>query len=291
MPSPSDVDVLDDHPCTLGESPVWDDQRSELLWVDIVERQVHRRTLDGDRWSTDFGEAVGAVALCRSEGWIVALETGVARRSSDGTLEELGSFAGAGGPHAGLRANDGACGPGGRFWIGTMAWDATPRAGSLYCLDPHRGSFTTVLTDVTISNGLGWSPDGTTMYYVDTATAAIDAFAFDAESGEVTGRHHLVEVPEASGAPDGLTVDAEGGIWVALWGGGQVHRYTPDGRFDRAIELPCSQVTSCAFVGESLDQLAITTAHVGLEQPESQAGWTFITDAGVTGLPTNRFAD
>ncbi len=143
----------------------------------------------------------------------------------DGAVRELAQ------PEAGrvdVRMNDGACDPQGRFWAGTMAYDEAPGAGVLYRLELD-GSCTTVITGLTISNGIGWSPDGTTMYLADSGTGRVDAFDFDGASGDVTGRRTIVAIDEPGVAPDGLTVDEEGAIWVALWGGGAVHRYGPDG--------------------------------------------------------------
>lgn len=287
-----EAEVWDDHRCELGEGPIWDPRSGEVLWVDIVGKQVHHRSMAAARATVTLDSAVGAVAPCEGGGWILALEKGVVRRLTDGTLREMATFADADEEPAAVpvRANDAACDPHGRFWVGTMAWDATPHVGSLYRLDPHLGTFDAVLTGVTISNGLGWSPGNDVMYYADTATGGIDAFDFQAESGEVRARRRFVEIPGELGAPDGITVDVDGGLWVALWGGGAVHRYTPDGHLDKKISLPCSQVTSCAFVGDSLDGLVITTARTGLERPEASAGMTFLADPGVSGLPVRPFA-
>ncbi|MFF0450014.1 SMP-30/gluconolactonase/LRE family protein [Streptomyces sp. NPDC004609] len=179
-----------------------------------------------------------------------------------------------------MRFNDGGCDPDGRFYCGTMAYDVAPGRGSLLRLDTD-GSVTRVLTGVTISNGLAWSPD--------TATGRVDAFDYDTERG-LTARRTAVRIPDAAGLPDGLAVDAEGHLWVALWGGSAVHRYTPQGRLDAVVELPATQVTACAFGGPDLDRLYITTSRMGLDPAaEPLAGALFRADVGVPGLPAGAY--
>ena len=174
----------------------------------------------------------------------------------DGSVRELAQ------PEAGrtdVRMNDGACDPQGRFWAGTMAYDESPGAGALYRLELD-GSCTTVLTGLTISNGIGWSPDGSTMYLNDSGTGCVDAFRFDGATGAISDRRTLVRSDQPGVVPDGLTVDEEGGIWVALWGGGAVNRYAPDGSLLASVELPVERPTSCAFGGPDRATLFITTA-------------------------------
>lgn len=277
----------------LGEGPTWDPSTGELLWVDILGRRVHRfrvaESAPGPSFATD--RDVGAVVPRRNGGLALALagayallETGASEPATMIAVEP---------DRPENRMNDGKCDPAGRFWAGTMAYAGTPGAGSLYRLDPNL-SVTTMLQSVTCSNGLGWSPDGQTMYYIDTGTRGLDAFTFDPPTGEIADRRRIVDIPPESGLPDGMTVDVQGGLWVALWGGGAVHRYLPDGTLDRILELPCRLVTSCAFGGYMLDELFITTASVGLtrEELETQpgAGGLFSCFPGVTGLPATPFA-
>jgi len=185
--------------------------------------------------------------------------------------------------------NEGGCDPDGRFYCGSMAYDQRPGAGALYRLDPD-GSVRVVLGSVTISNGLEWSPDGSRAYYNDTPTHRIDVFDYDGESG-LTGRRPFAEVPVQAGGPDGLTVDVEGGVWVALYGGGAVRRYTPEGMLDGVIEVPAKQVTACTFGGSDLDQLYITTSREELKPGEDPlAGSLFRAAVGVAGLPVREFA-
>jgi sugar lactone lactonase YvrE len=196
----------------------------------------------------------------------------------------------------GNRVNDAKCDSRGRFWVGTMAydWQTHRGAGSLYRVDPD-GSVLPALTGVSLSNGLAWSPDDATFYYVDSATQRIDQFAFDADAGRLANRRSLCTVPAQAGVPDGLTIDADGYLWLALWGGGALWRIEPlNGVVDRVITLPVTQVTSCAFGGPDLSDLYVTSAAVGLSQSalsdQPLAGGLFRIRPGVTGRPTQRFA-
>jgi sugar lactone lactonase YvrE len=190
------------------------------------------------------------------------------------------------------RMNDGACDPAGRFWAGTMALDERPHAGALYRLDPDL-TVRTMLTDVTISNGIDWSPDGRRMYYVDSPTRRIDVFDFDPGTGAIADRRPFVDVPAESGIPDGITVDAAGFVWLALWGGAALHRYDPDGARERAVALPVSHPTSCAFGGPGLDELYVTSARRDLTRDERarqpMAGGLLRLRPGVAGRPAHVF--
>jgi sugar lactone lactonase YvrE len=182
--------------------------------------------------------------------------------------------------------NEGACDPDGRFYCGSMAYDKRPGAGSLHRLDPD-GSVHVVLRGVTISNGLDWSPDASRAYYNDTDTQRIDVFDYDPKAG-LSRRRTFATMAER---PDGLTVDAEGGVWVALSNGGAVRRYAPDGALDHELQLPVTKVTACTFGGDRLEQLFITTSRDGLpEGAEPQAGSLFCATPGVRGLPVREFA-
>ena len=192
-------------------------------------------------------------------------------------------------PQVAVRMNDGGCDPDGRFYCGSMAYDETPGAGSLYRLDPD-GTTTVVLSGVTISNGLAWSPDGTRAYYVDTPTRRVDVFDYDPGTG-LTGRRPWAVVPDGPGVPDGLTVDADGGVWTALWGGGAVCRFTGAGQLDGVVELPVPRVTACAFGGPALTTLYVTTSRLQTDTDRyPAAGAVFAVDVGVRGLPVRPFA-
>ena len=185
--------------------------------------------------------------------------------------------------------NEGGCDPDGRFYCGSMAYDKRPGGGSLYRLDPD-GEVTVVLEGVTISNGLDWSPDSSVAYYIDTLTFEVSMFDYDTEHG-LTGRRTFVEFDPDGGGPDGLVVDSEGGIWVALFGGSAVHRYNTEGGLDEIIEVEARQVTACTFGGPDLDRLYITTSRENLEPDDDPlAGSLFTAMPGVAGLPVRAYA-
>lgn len=290
MTSAGEVELVLDARAELGEGPLWDVAAQRLRWVDIMRGRVHSFTPSaGACRNVSVGQPVGALACDDEGGLVLAVRDGFARLAAGSRrLDMLGTVHD--GP--GLRMNDGACDPSGRFWAGTMALDQRPRAGALYRLDSdlrvHR-----VLSDVTISNGLDWSPDGRRMYYVDSPTQRIDVFDFDAETGAISNRRALAEIPGEAGLPDGLTVDAEGHVWLALWGGGALRRYDPDGGLERTVPLPVSHPTSCAFGGAALDELYVTSASVALSPEERarqpHAGGLYRLRPGVSGRPANVF--
>lgn len=266
----------------LGEGPVWDARSSRVVWVDITSRQIHLTDpVSGTCETIEVPLDVGAVAPRAAGGFVAALQDGF-WIVGDGPADRIAAI-----PEArpGLRFNDGKCDPAGRFWAGTIAYDQAPGAGALYRLEPD-GQTRMVLAGVTVSNGLAWSLDGRTMYYIDTPTQRIDAFSYDQLTGEIGDRRPEIRIPAAAGAPDGMTIDAEGGLWIALWGGAAVHRYI-DGRLERVIEMPVSQPTSCCFGGEVLDELYITSARQGLSArqraEEPLAGALFRVRPGVRG--------
>jgi sugar lactone lactonase YvrE len=189
----------------------------------------------------------------------------------------------------GLRMNEGGCDPDGRFYCGSMAYDRRAGAGALYRLDPD-GSVSVVLENVTISNGIAWSPDGTRTYYNDTATHRMDVFDYDSVAG-LTGRRPFVDLSAEAERPDGLTVDEEGGVWTALNGAGEVRRYSPDSTLDEVVEVPARKVTACTFGGPDLDQLFITTSREDLQPGDDPlAGSLFRAVVGMRGLPVHEFA-
>jgi sugar lactone lactonase YvrE len=186
------------------------------------------------------------------------------------------------------RMNDGACDSRGRFWAGTMSLQGDTRSAGLYRLDPDL-RVTRVLPGISVSNGIGWSPDGTLLYHVDSPRRRVDVYDFEAGAGRVRGRRSVIPVPAELGLPDGLTVDAEGGIWIALWGGGAVQRHSPDGALSERVELPVTNVTSCCFGDPDLGTLYVTTAARGAAH-EPLAGAVFACRPGVRGLPAPPFA-
>ena len=267
-----------------GEGPVWSERWGGLRWVDMLAGDVLSLADDGtiDRRHVDNVAAV--LRPRRQGGAVIGVERGFALEEADGTLTHLGELW----SDTNVRMNEGGCDPDGRFYCGSMAYDERPGAGALYRLDPD-DSVHVVLENVTISNGLEWSPDGSRAYYNDSPTQRIDVLDYDSESG-LSGRRPFAEVPAEAGAPDGLTVDEEGGVWVALYGGGSVRRYTPEGMLDEVIEVPAKQVTACTFGGSGLDQLFITTSREDLKPSEDPlAGSLFRAAVGVAGLPVREF--
>jgi sugar lactone lactonase YvrE len=259
------VDVLVDVRAELGEGPRWDAATNSLLWVDIEGRALHR--WDGSSVETQlFDERIGCAAPTDDGEVIVALASRVALAGSDETLARF--------PHGpDTRANDGACDPDGRLWVGTMRLDEGLGGGALYRLDC--GELVPKLERLTIANGIGWSRDRSRMWHIDTPSQQVVEFAYD---GELGAQRTFAAIDKADGSPDGLAVDDEDCVWVALWGGSSVRRYTPDGDLDRVIPLPAVNVTSCCFGGSTL---YITTA--------APDGRLFVTDAGVTGPPAQPF--
>ncbi|MGW5460785.1 SMP-30/gluconolactonase/LRE family protein [Streptomyces sp. NPDC003996] len=266
----------------LGEGPTWDPATGRLMWLDILGMRVH--TYDpatGRRTVRTTEQHVGAVKPRAGGGLVLNLRDGVGLLDPDDTFRWLHHE-----PVAGRRANDAAVAPDGSLWAGTMRYDEAPGGGTLTRLTGD-GTAQTVLSDVTVSNGTGWSPDGRLMYYVDTPTRRVDVFDHDGEG--VHGRRPFVEIEEGAGFPDGLTVDAEGCVWVALWDGGAVRRYTPDGALDRVIQLPAPRTTACAFGGAGLTDLYITTARVGLSAPHPLSGSLLVVPGAGKGLPQPAF--
>jgi sugar lactone lactonase YvrE len=267
-----------------GEGPVWSPRWGGLRFVDMLAGDVLTLQPDGTVARRHVGTVAAVVRPRRGGGAVIGVERGFVLEEPDGkltTLDEVWA-------DDSVRMNEGGCDPDGRFYCGSMAYAKTPGAGSLYRLDPDR-SVQVVLGDVTISNGLEWSPDGAHAYYNDTPTHRISVFDYDTEAG-LTGRRTFVEIPDG-GSPDGLTVDGEGAVWTALYGSGVVHRYTSDGALDAVVEVPARQVTACTFGGEGLDQLFVTTSREGLDTGDDPlAGSVFSAAVGVRGQPVREFA-
>ena len=266
-----------------AEGPVWSERWGGLRWVDMLAGDVLSLGSDGGVERRHVGSVAAAVRPRRNGGAVIGVERGFALEDPDGTITTLDEVW----TSNDLRMNEGACDPDGRFYCGSMAYDKTPGAATLYRLDPDR-SVHMVLPQVTISNGLDWSPDGSLAYYNDTDTFRTDVFDYSSETG-LTNRRIFVEIPDG-GRPDGLTVDSEGCVWVALSNGGAVHRYTPLGKLDVIIEVPARKVTACTFGGPDLDQLFITTSREGLEPGDDPlAGSLVRVEVGLKGIPTREF--
>ena len=275
----------------LGEGPVWDPRAGCLYFVDILRGHVHR--YDPVTRSTriyQVNQSVGAVALSAGDDPVLAVRDGFARLDLASGRVSMVAELEARAPD--LRMNDGTCDAAGRFWAGTTALDERPGAGALYRLDLD-GTVATMLRPVTISNGIDWTDDGRLMYFVDSATQSIDMFDVDPATGSISNRRVFVRIAADAGVPDGLTLDADGCVWVALWGGSAVHRYTPDAALDRIVHLPVTHPTSCAFGGADLRDVYITTAAIALDAAarsrQPHAGGLFRCRPGSTGRPPHRF--
>lgn len=271
----------------LLEGPCWDARTGELLLVDIINGAIFNLNWStGDATSVRVGESVSAVVPRGSGGYVVACRRGVATIDQRGDLQVLVPIED---DRRWTRSNDAKCDPAGRLWVGTMADDERDEAGSLYRVSADL-TCTTVLTGVTISNGLGWSPGGERMYYIDSPTRRVDVFDFDMVSGEAVDRRRLIDTSEYAGLPDGMSVDSDGCLWVAFYGGSAVRRFAPDGTFLAAVDVPTPHVTSCTFAGPDLDRLVITTARAADINAREPGGDVYVSRPGVSGLSTAIFA-
>lgn len=273
----------------LGECPFWDATHNLLYWVDIHNHRVHQfnPTTQEDRFF-NVGDVVGPIAPAGSDRVILAQRDRVAfLHTQTGQLTPLVSVEA---DKPSNRFNDGKCDPQGRFWFGSISQES--HQANLYRYDPD-GSLHLVESKLTISNGLGWSPDGNTFYLTDSQPHKIDAYDFDAATGSITNRRILIDLSEEEFEPDGMTIDAEGCLWSAMWNGWCVIRFDSEGKEMLRVELPVQRPTSCTFGGEHLTDLFITTASVGLSQQEIEqgicAGDLFCVQTDVVGLPSYAF--
>ena len=267
-----------------GEGPVWFPAWNGVCWVDLLAGDILRLGPDGaiDRWPV--GTVAAAFRPRRQGGVVVATERGFALADEwGGDLTPLDRVF----DDDTIRFNEGDCDPDGNFFVGTMAYDETPGRGTVYRLGRDH-DVRVALAGVSISNGLAWTADGTGALYIDTPTQRIDRFDFDAERG-LHHRRPFAVVDPADGAPDGLCLDAQDGVWVALWGGAAVRHYTADGHLAGVVELPLRKITACTFGGPDLDQLFITTSREGETAPAAGAGALFRADVGVVGAPVRSY--
>jgi sugar lactone lactonase YvrE len=284
------VTVAFDTGAELGEGALWDWRGGLLVSVDIpAGRVLVSDPRDRSTRSFDVGQPVSAAMLRGGRDLLFAVRDGFATLDLEtGAVEPLVAVEA---DKPANRMNDGACDPSGRCFAGTMATDDTPGAGTLYRLDGDL-SVHVVLRGVTISNGLGWSPSGSVMYYIDSKAGGIDAHDFEADSGALSGRRRLVDTDPAWGLPDGLAVDAEGGIWVAFWDGSALRRFSAEGELTETLELPAARPTRPAFGGPDLDQLYVTSAKLdpGQAVDGDLGGAIFVLEPGVRGVRANVFA-
>ncbi|MEM9035827.1 MAG: SMP-30/gluconolactonase/LRE family protein [Actinomycetota bacterium] len=269
------AEVLIESGAELGEGPLWLVEDGRLAWVDILVGEVHSATLDGaDHRVTTLDVPVGAIAAAETGALVAAVPSGLVRVADGSHVASIDVDA------PDVRMNDGKPDPSGRFVGGTMTL-GEPRAGAGTLWSIDGAGARRLVPDVTISNGLAWSADGRQLFYVDTPTQRIDVLDYDPADGSVSDRRPWAHIDPRHGSPDGISIDADGGIWVALWGGSAVHRFV-DGVLDTVVEVPVSQPTCPTFAGPELNLLVVTSASIGVDEPA--AGHLFGVDVGVRGV-------
>lgn len=282
------------HDAEVGEGSLWDERENHLYWVDIHGKALHRYDpISGSNATRDVGEHVSTVVLGEDGAIYLTTRNGFARFDWEtGQLTRLGD------PEEGneaTRFNDGKCDPDGRFWAGTMAYDCAEGAGSLYCLEKD-GSIHKKLGEVSISNGLVWSRDSRYFYFIDSLTYQVHRYDYDLESGAIVNKQVVTDFDkEAEGLPDGMAIDVEDGLWVAMFGGSSILRIDPEtGERTHKVKLPTSNITSCAFGGDDLRDLYITSATVHLSDAERSAqptaGSLFVARSPLAGCLSHRYA-
>lgn len=271
----------------LGEGSIWHPAENKLYWINIEGKELH--IFDPENGADKvlrLGERVGTVVPVSNGGALVALQTGIHFiNTQTGDLRFLVNPL----PHNDIRFNDGKCDAAGRFWVGSMHLEQTTGAASLYRMDAD-GSVHKMLDNVSISNGITWSADNKTMYYVDSPLNTIDAFDYDIRTGEISNRRVIATIGSELGGPDGMTIDEEGKLWVALWGGNGVGRFDPaSGKLLQKIDVPAPHIASCTFGGKNLDTLYITSAREGMSKQQLEqyplSGGLFSVQPGVKGVP------
>ena len=281
------AELLYDTKTTLGEGPIWDARTQTLYWIDILNKRIY---VGGDVL-VELDEFIGCIAPRKTGGLVLT------KRFSFWTLEPASVRTSLILPltnePSNNRFNDGKCDPRGRFLAGTMDMGETDPNGSLYSLDEK--TVTKILSDVTISNGMAWSPDHKTFYYIDTPTRIVRAFDYDLENGAIANPHKVVYVPEALGWPDGMTSDTQGNLWIAMWGGAKMTKWNPKtGELLEQIPVPAKNVSSCVFGGKNMNELYMTSARVGLDEATLTqyplTGGMFRLATDVEGMPTFEFA-
>jgi sugar lactone lactonase YvrE len=281
-------------PAALGEGAVWHPTRQSLFWVDILERKIFETSLtDATTRTRDVGQLIGAVAPTRAGGLLAALRDGIHRVDLATGATSLFSQP-AEHDATSIRFNDAKCDPRGRLFAGTMAIDESPQQGALYRFEPD-GTCRRMREQVSVSNGLAWSPDHRTLYYIDSPTRAVQAFDYDPATGDLSRHRIALDLSTTAGFPDGCTIDVEGNLWIAFWQGACVMRWDPvRARLLDTLRLPVGKVTTCTFGGPALDTLFITTAACDLTEAElraqPEAGFVFAAQVGTRGFPTDTFA-
>lgn len=276
--------LLFDARAELGEGPAWEARERRLYWVDILKKRIYA---EGEV-RLELPDLPGCLAPCRGGWLIVALHSSVVEIDLQGGMSVRAVVS----EPPGNRFNDGKCDPAGRLVVGTMDMQEAEASGALYSLEGC--TLRRMISGVRISNGLAWSPDYKTFYYIDTPTRRIQAFDYSLETGEIDRGRTLVQIPRALGWPDGMTTDVDGNLWVAMWGGAQVLKLHPSrGRLLDSMPLPALQPTSCVFGGRSMNELYITSARKGMSASQFSkyplSGAVFMAETRVTGMPTFEF--
>lgn len=270
----------------LGEGPIWNLQSNCVSWTDITQNKFHTADLfTGVTQSFSAPSMVGAIALTSGGDYVAATQEGFARASIDGKFSPLHTFLA-----SDMRMNDGKVDPVGRFWAGSMALSFEKNRGSLYVLEKD-GSYSLVLNDVTLSNGMGWSPDAAHFYYIDSIPGVLRRFDYESVHGRISNPVDLITFDTSKGIPDGMSITSDGKIVVALWDGGGVEVYEPSGKKITEIKVGVSRPTSCTFGGADGDVLIVTTASQGIDlDKEPLAGKILaVTGTGLSGLPAHRY--
>lgn len=280
-------EVLFEVEAWLGEGPVWDARSGTLYWLDILNKRIYANA----EILAELDDFIGCIALRKSGGLALTKRFSFASLSFDPVRETYLS-APAGEP-SNNRFNDGKCDPRGRLIAGTMDINEKDPTGSLYSFDGT--STTKLLTGVTISNGMAWSPEGKTFYYIDTPTREVKAFDYDLDRGTIANPRVAVRVPGTLGWPDGMTSDTQGNLWIAMWGGSQITKWNPGtGRLLEQIAVPVIQPSSCTFGGKNMNELFITSARKGLDEAALKqyplSGGVFRLKTNTEGMPAFEFA-
>jgi sugar lactone lactonase YvrE len=286
------IEVITNHKCSLGEGPVWDAEHQAIYWIDIVKGEIHEFCDRTHSYSTySINEMIGCFALCKNGQLVIATQSGFG--FLDRTTGAIEMVANPESHSPNNRFNDGKCDPFGRFWAGTMSLSEEPNVGNMYVFENK--TVEKRIENVTISNGLAWSLDHKTLYYIDTPTFEVVAYNYEKETGVISNRQVVLNISKEDGFPDGMTIDTEGCLWIAHWDGGQVTRWNPKtGEKLDAIKLPVSRITACTFGGKDLNDLFITSASIGLSEDELKeqplAGSLFvIRNCGFHGTQTFEF--
>jgi len=278
-------ELLLDAKATLGEGPAWDSKTQTLYWLDILGKRVYKNT----EILAELDDLIGCLAPRKNGNLLLGTRLGFADLNpATAQLTVLASLA----DPTTNRMNDGKCDPAGRFLAGTMDMNETDPNGALYSFDGKQ--VTRLLDGITISNGLAWSVDHKTFYYIDTPTREVKAFDYDVATGQIANPRVAIYIPESLGWPDGMTSDTDGNLWIALWGRAQVTKWNPNtGKLLEQIPVPALQSSACVFGGKDMNELYVTSARVGMSEENLKkyplSGGLFKVETNITGMPTFEF--